>query len=88
VSRVHSRVHKDPVAVTPSGDILVNAASFDDVHTLEEVLRRARKEKSAIFVGFVASKDDLPLIADRVQDACKEGAAFVVGRRQRKLRAR
>jgi len=88
VSRVRSKVHKDPVAVTSSGDILVNAATFDDLHTLEEVLAKVKKEKTAIFIGFVATNDDAPLIRDRVQDACKEGAAFVVGRRQRRRRAR
>jgi hypothetical protein len=88
VRRVSSKIHKDPVALTSSGDILVNAACFDDLATLEEVVERARKERSAIFVGFVASEEDVPLIADRVHDACTEAAAFVVGKRQRKRRAR
>jgi hypothetical protein len=88
VSHARSKIHKDPVAVTSSGDILINAGYFDDLHTLEEVLRRARKERSAIFIGFVANEHDAPLIRDRVQDACEEGAAFVVGRRQRRPRAR
>jgi hypothetical protein len=55
VSRGRSKVHHDPVAVTSSGDVLVNAAHFDDVHTLDEVLEKARMERSAVFIGFVAS---------------------------------
>ena len=88
MTRAKSRVHPDTVAVTCGGDVLVNAGYFDDVGTLEEVLETAKKERTAVFIGFVATDDDLPLIADRVQDACKEGAAFVVGRRQRKRRTR
>lgn len=84
MSRPKSRAHPDPVAVTSRGDILVNAARFDDLQTLEDVLAKAKKEKTAIFIGFVATGGDVPLIVDRAQDACKEGAAFVVGRRQRK----
>jgi hypothetical protein len=87
VSRARARAHGDPVAVTSSGDILVNAACFDDVQTLEEVLAKAKKQKGGIFVGFVVGQE-LPLIFDRVHDACTEGAAFVVGRRQRKRRKR
>ncbi len=45
MSRVSSKIHQDPVAVTSSGDILVNAACFDDLATLEEVVERARKER-------------------------------------------
>ena len=81
-----SKVHQDPVAVTCGGDVLVNAASFDGVTVLEEVLERARRERGAVFVGFVVTPDDMPLVFDRVQDACAEGAAFVVGRRQRRRR--
>jgi hypothetical protein len=72
------------VAVTSSGDILINPAYVDDLHTLEDVVRRAKTEKRAIFIGFVVNADEVPLIHDRVQDACKEGAAFVVGKRQKR----
>jgi hypothetical protein len=82
-----AKVHRDPVAVTSSGDILVNPAYVDDLDTLEDVVRRAKKERSTIFIGFVVNDDEVPTIRDRVQDACKEGAAFVVGKRQ-KRRAR
>ena len=84
MSGVHRKVHPDPVAVTCSGDVLVNAAHFDDVDTLEDVLEVAKKEKGHVFIGFVVAQDELRLISDRVHDACREGAAFVVGKRQRK----
>jgi hypothetical protein len=76
------------VAVTSSGDILINPAYVDDLHSLEKVVRRAKKERSAIFVGFVVNGDEVPLICDRVQDACKEGAAFVAGKRRKRRRVR
>jgi hypothetical protein len=85
---VSVKVHLDPVAITSSGDILVNPAYVDDLNTLEEVVRRAKEERSAIFVGFVVTQFEAPLIRDRVRDACKEGAAFVVGKRQKRRRAR
>jgi hydrogenase maturation factor len=88
VSRSKGKVHPDPIAVTSSGDLLVNAGRFDDVDTLEEALRVAKKERGAIFIGFVVQEDEVPLLSDRVQDACKEGAAFVVGKRRRKRRKR
>jgi hypothetical protein len=87
VSRARSKVHRDPVAITSSGDILINPAYVDDLHTLEDVVRRAKKEKRAIFIGFVVNRDEVPLIHDRVQDACKEGAAFVIGKRRKRRRA-
>lgn len=83
-----SKIHKDPVAVTSSGDVLVNAGYFDDITELEEMLEMAKQQMGDVFIGFVATEDDLPLLFDRVHDACREGAAFVVGRRQRKRRAR
>ena len=88
MSRVIAKVHRDPVAVTSSGDILVNPAYVDDLHTVEEVVRRAKKERGAIFVGFVVTQVDVPFIAERVRDACKEGAAFVVGARKKRRPAR
>jgi hypothetical protein len=87
-SRACAKVHRDPVAITSSGDILVNPAYVDDLHTVKEVVRRAKKERGAIFVGFVVSQVETPLISDRVRDACKEGAAFVVGKRQKRRRVR
>jgi hypothetical protein len=87
VSRVDRKVHADPVAVTCSGDVLVNAGYFDDVDRLEDMLEVAKKEKGSVFIGFVVGRD-LALISDRVHDACKEGAAFVVGRRQKRRSAR
>jgi hypothetical protein len=87
-SRACAKVHRDPVAITSSGDILINPAYVDDLHTVKEVVRRAKKERSAIFVGFVVNADEVPLIHERLQGACKEGAAFVVGKRQKRRRAR
>lgn len=84
MSRRRSRAHPDPVAVTCGGDVLVNAGYFDDVQTLEDVLVKAKREKGGIFIGFVATANDLPRVVDRVHDACREGAAFVVGKRQRR----
>lgn len=88
MSRADRKVHPDAVAITCGGDVLVNAGYFDDLTTLEEVLDMAKKEKGQVFIGFVTTRDNLQLIFDRVHDACKEGVALVVGRRQRRPRAR
>jgi hypothetical protein len=82
------RAHADAVAVTASGDLLVNAIWFNGVATLEQALLRAKREKGAVFVGFVVEDDEVHLVTERVSTACREGAAFVVGSRQRQARRR
>jgi hypothetical protein len=52
------------------------------------VIERARKERTPIFIGVTLEKGELPLVTERVGTACREAAAFVVGRRQRKARHR
>ena len=83
-----SKVHRDPIAITSSGDVLVNAAQFDDLRTLEEALERAKAEEGEVFIGFVVRAEETSLLSRRVHDACREGAAFIVGKRQRRLRRR
>jgi hypothetical protein len=86
VSRGKAKVHGDPIAVTSSGELLVNVGLFDDATTLDEILRRAKKEPSLVFVGVKVDDEEVPLIADRVHDACREAAAIIDGRRRRDRR--
>ena len=78
-----AKVHLAPIAVTSSGDLLVNVGLFDEAATLDETLRRAKKERSSVFIGIVVEEREVPLVADRVHDACREAAAFIEGERQR-----
>jgi hypothetical protein len=83
-----AKVHAAPIAITSSGNLLVNVAMFDDVTTLDEILRQAKKEKSPVFIGVTLQTKEMPLVAARVHDACREAAAFIAGgRRQQRRRA-
>jgi hypothetical protein len=57
---------------------------FDDVTTLDEFPRRAKKERSPLFIGVKVEDDETPLVADRVHDACREAATFIEGGRRRR----
>jgi hypothetical protein len=84
VSRRKAHAHSDPIAITSGGELLVNVALFDGVSTLDEILRRAKKERSLVFVGVVLRDTELPLVAERVHEACREAAAFIYGGRRRR----
>jgi hypothetical protein len=88
MSRIKAKSHRDPIAVTSSGELLVNVGLFDEASTLDEILRRAKKEQSFVFVGVVIEADEMPLVADRVHDACREAAAFIEGGRRRRRAGR
>jgi hypothetical protein len=88
MSRGKVKVHRDPIAVTSGGDLLVNVGLFDEATTLAEVLHLAKKERSSVFVGVVIEGEEVPLVADRVHDACREAAAFIEGGRRRRRRSR
>ena len=79
-----AKVHLDPIAVTSSGDLLVNAGHFDGVTTLDQILRRAKKERSPVFIGVKVEEEEMPLVSKRVDDACAEAAAFIYGGRRRR----
>jgi hydrogenase maturation factor len=87
VSR-RAKVHPDPIALTSSGDLLVKVGLFDDVTTLDEILSRAKKERSRIFIGVVVEEEEVPLVTDRLGAPCREAAALVVGGRQRRRKER
>jgi hypothetical protein len=76
-------IHPAPIALTSDGELLVNVGYFDDVHDVEDTLRRAKQERSPVFIGVPLQQRELPLVLERVHDACREGAAFVFGRRRR-----
>jgi hypothetical protein len=76
-------VHPAPIALTSDGKLLVNVGYFDDVHGLEDILRRAKQERSPVFIGVPLQERELRFVLERVHDACREAAAFVFGRRRR-----
>ena len=82
------RTSTDPLALSSAGTVFVNVAMFDGVETPAEILDRALAEPGDLFVGVALSQEDLENVRPRITSACREAAAFVIGRRQRAARRR
>lgn len=74
----------DPFAVTTAGIVLVNAVHFDGVHSADEALRRALRERSKVFIGVALEPDEARFVLDHLSGLVNEPAGFVIGRRQRR----
>jgi hypothetical protein len=75
-----------PFAIGVDGTVFVNAAGFDDVSTPQQILDRALAEPGAVFIGVELDELDMNLVTPRIASACREAAAFVIGRRQKNAR--
>lgn len=78
-----ARTTSTPFAVSADGTVFVNAALFDEVETPAEILDRALAEPGQVFIGVQLEERDMVIVSPRVAAACREAAAFVIGRRQR-----
>jgi hypothetical protein len=77
-----------PFAIGADGAVYVNAALFDGVEAPDEILERAMAEPGQVFIGVKLGEEDMKLVAPRIASACREAAAFVIGRRQKLARRR
>ncbi|PKN45647.1 MAG: hypothetical protein CVU63_08610 [Deltaproteobacteria bacterium HGW-Deltaproteobacteria-20] len=77
-----------PFALGADGKVYVNVALFDEVETPEEILERALDEPGDVFIGVELDEQDMNLVSPRVASACREAAAYVIGRRQKLARRR
>lgn len=76
----------DPLAITSTGLVLLNATWFDGVKTAEDALRRALRERSKVFVGVVLDNDEVKYVIDYMHDLVHEPIGPIVGGRQRRER--
>jgi len=61
-----------PFFLGADGTVYVNAALFDDVETLEEILKRALDEPGSVIIGVELDEQDMKLVSPRVASACRE----------------
>lgn len=80
------RLNPDPLAVTSSGAVLVNVAHFDGPRRPERMLALACSQPGRLFVGVEVSHSELREVSERVEDSHIEAAAFVAGKRQKRVR--
>jgi hypothetical protein len=86
VSKHHGRVERAALAFTLSGEVLVNAASFDGPDTPRALLLRALEQKGRVFVGVTLSVSEAAEAIEWLRNAEHEGAGHIIGRRQRRRR--
>lgn len=82
------RVHLAPLALTSDGDVLLNVAMFDAPKDLATLLRLAQTQSAKVFVGVPLSGSELDFILSELRHAYRDGAAWLVGGRQRRVRSR
>ena len=77
------RLNTCPFAVTSGGKVLLNAAEFDGVRSLQAALTAARRHGARLFIGIeLKPSETRPALAD-LWHGYVEVAAHVAGRRQR-----
>lgn len=77
------RAHRAPVALTSTGDLLLNVAMFDAPKDLESLVRLARAQPGRVFIGVVLAPDEQEFAVDELAHALRDASARMVGRRQR-----
>ena len=79
------RLHGAPLALASDGTVLLNAARFDDVVSLDEVVALAQEQPGLVFIGVTLSPSEVRRLRDgsSLDDAC----AHAIGRRQRRMKA-
>lgn len=78
------RVHLAPMAITSDGDVLLNAATIAGATDLEAVVRAAKNDGLAVFVGVILSPRETEFVLSRLDNAADEAAARLVGQRRRR----
>lgn len=82
------RVHLAPLALTSDGEVLLNVAMFDAPKDLATLLRLAQTESVSVFIGVPLSGSELEFILSELRHAYRDGAAWLVGGRQRRAGVR
>lgn len=86
VSAMSRRVSAAPLAVTTSGELLVNVAELGSDVSLDAVLDAARNAGATVFVGIVLSRAEARFALARLDNAADETAARISGERHRQER--
>jgi hypothetical protein len=73
-------------ATTSDGTLLMNVATLTNATDFESIVRAAREEKAAVFIGVMLRPMEARFAMARVDNAADEAAARIVGERAR-LRA-
>lgn len=76
----------EPLAVTSTGIVLVNAMWFDGVETAEDALRRALREPSKVFVGVAPDNDEVNYVIEYMHELVHEPIGPIIGGRQQRER--
>ena len=82
------RVHLAPLALASDGDVLLNVAMFDAPKDLAALLRLAETQSMKVFIGVALSASELDFIISELRHAYRDGAAWLVGGRQRRTSVR
>ena len=77
------RLNTCPFAVTSGGKVLLNAAEFDGVQSMQAALVAARRHGLTIFIGIELKPGETRSAVADLWHGCSETAARVAGRRQR-----
>lgn len=80
------RMVRAPFALTSDGTLLVNVTTLTDATDLESVVRAARAEPRAVFIGVVMSPREATFAMARLDNAADEAVAGIVGERHRSRR--
>lgn len=80
--------HLAPFALASDGDVLLNVAMFDAPKDFAALLRLAQTQSVRIFIGVALSGAELDFILSELRHAYRDGAAWLVGGRQRRTSVR
>jgi hypothetical protein len=73
-------------AVTSDGAVLLNVAEFNVPKRLETLVRLARTQPGALFIGVHVTQAELRRLRRALGDAESNAAAHLVGRRHRRAK--
>lgn len=80
-----AQIHDAALAVTVTGDVLLNVAHARAAVDLADLIRELSTfPRDAIFVGVVLRRREVTAVLERLDDASAEAAARVIASRQRR----
>jgi hypothetical protein len=82
------RVCRAELAITSEGDVLLNVLALNDVRRLDELLKLAKRERGAVFIGVALSPSGRRRLAREVQLILPNATIPIAGRRFWARRAR
>jgi hypothetical protein len=85
---VSRTIDRAPFALTSDGAVLLNVAGFDVPKRLEALLRLAREQPGAVFIGLRLTPMETKAVDLNLYDACADAAAHLVGARQHRARGK